>query len=171
VVGPGSAAQTQLGPIQNEPQFRKVAEYIADCRTQGYRFALGGDIDNDAAGWFVPVTIVDDPPENSRIVREEPFGPIVPLLRWREEADVIARANNTRYGLGASVWGADLETVERIGRQIEAGTVWLNEVHEFSPYAPNGGHRESGLGCENSVHGLRMYTNWQTITLRRSESA
>ena len=98
----------QLGPIQNEPQYRKVIEYFEDCERNGYRFALGGKVDGNAKGWFVPVTLVDNPPEESRIVVEEPFGPILPLLKWKDEEDVVRRANNTRYGLGASVWGRDI---------------------------------------------------------------
>lgn len=167
VVGDGSQAETQLGPIQNEPQYRKVAEYFDDCRAHGYTFALGGRIDTAAKGWFVPVTLVDNPPEDSRLVAEEPFGPIVPLLRWSDEADVIRRANDTPWGLGASVWGEDLGTIQRIARQLESGTVWLNEVHQYSPRQVFGGHKQSGIGAENSLHGLAEYTNHQTITLNK----
>ena len=167
VVGNGTESATQLGPIQNEPQYRKVAEYFDDCAANGYTFALGGTIDQGAEGWFVPVTIVDNPPENSRLVAEEPFGPILPLLRWNDEDDVVARANDTLWGLGATVWGADLEAVERIGKQLEAGTVWLNEVHQYSPHQVFGGHKQSGIGAENSLHGLAEYTNHQTITLNK----
>jgi acyl-CoA reductase-like NAD-dependent aldehyde dehydrogenase len=167
-VGDGADADTHLGPIQNSMQYGKVQDYFADCHSNGYQFALGGDIDEDAAGWFVPVSLVDNPPEDSRIVQEEPFGPILPLLKWSDEADVIARANDTIYGLGASVWGKDLEACERIGSQLEAGTVWLNEVHQYSPVQALGGHKQSGLGCENSLHGLMEYTNWQTMTLNKS---
>jgi acyl-CoA reductase-like NAD-dependent aldehyde dehydrogenase len=166
-VGDGADPATTLGPIQNAPQFEKVREYFADCRRNGYRFAIGGAIDENAAGWFVPATLVDNPPEDSRVVAEEPFGPIVPLLKWSDEEDVIRRANNTPYGLGASVWGRDSEAVQRIGERIEAGTVWLNEVHQYSPFQAFGGHKQSGLGCENSLHGLQEFTNWQTITLNR----
>lgn len=165
-VGDGADADTALGPIQNAPQYQKVLEYIDDCRTKGYRFALGGQV-SQGRGWFVPVTLVDNPPEDSRVVREEPFGPILPVLKWRDEADVIRRANDTEYGLGASVWGQDLTAVERIGAQLEAGTVWLNEIHQYSPDQAFGGHKQSGIGCENSLHGLMEYTNWQTITLNR----
>jgi acyl-CoA reductase-like NAD-dependent aldehyde dehydrogenase len=167
VVGDGAAAPTQLGPIQNAPQYEKVSEYFDDCRRNGYRFAVGGQIDKNAKGWFVPVTLVDNPPEDSRIVTEEPFGPILPVLKWRDEADVIRRANDTRYGLGASVWGEDQAAVERIGAQLQAGTVWLNEIHQYSPHQAFGGHKESGIGCENSLHGLMEYTNWHTITLNK----
>ena len=170
-VGDGADAGTDLGPIQNRPQFDKVKEYFADSVDNGYTFALGGEIDESTPGWFVPVTLVDDPPEDSRVMREEPFGPILPLVRWTDEADVIARANDTEFGLGATVWGKDLEAVERIGRQIDAGTVWLNEVHQYSPAQAFGGHKQSGIGCENSVHGLMEYTNWQTITLNKVPGA
>jgi acyl-CoA reductase-like NAD-dependent aldehyde dehydrogenase len=166
-VGNGAEADTQLGPIQNLMQYEKVKGYFADCKKNGYEFAVGGEIDEDAPGWFVPVTLVDNPPDDSRIVREEPFGPILPLLKWTDEGDVIARANDTIYGLGASVWGKDLDAVQRIGAQIEAGTVWLNEVHQYSPAQAFGGHKQSGLGCENSLHGLMEYTNWQTVTLNK----
>jgi acyl-CoA reductase-like NAD-dependent aldehyde dehydrogenase len=167
-VGDGARTETTLGPIQNNTQYEKVKEYFADCRTNGYRFAVGGEIDDNAAGWFIPVTLVDDPPENSRIAKEEPFGPILPLFKWSDEADVIRRANDTVYGLGASVWGKEQAAVQRIGRQLEAGTVWLNEVHQYSPFQAFGGHKQSGLGCENSLHGLKEFTNWQTLTLNKA---
>jgi acyl-CoA reductase-like NAD-dependent aldehyde dehydrogenase len=166
-VGDGADPATQLGPIQNQPQYEKVLEFIQDCKANGYRFALGGEVDPNARGWFIPVTLVDNPPEDSRIVVEEPFGPILPVLKWRDEQDVVKRSNNTRYGLGASVWGADLEAAQRIASQLEAGTVWINEIHQYSPHQAFGGHKESGIGCENSLHGLVEYTNWQTITLNR----
>ncbi|CAJ1585796.1 aldehyde dehydrogenase family protein [[Mycobacterium] wendilense] len=171
VVGDGADEATQLGPIQNEQQYRKVGEYFDDCAARGYRFVLGGHIDPTSPGWFVPVSIVDNPPEDSRLVAEEPFGPILPLLRWNDEADVIARANDTVWGLGATVWGQDLEAVERIGRQLEAGTVWLNEVHQYSPHQVFGGHKQSGIGAENSLHGLAEYTNHQTITLNKKKGS
>lgn len=167
VVGDGANDETQLGPIQNAPQLAKVKEYFDDCAKNGYTFALGGQIDDSAQGWFVPVTIVDNPPEDSRLVVEEPFGPILPLLRWSDEDDVVRRANDTVWGLGATVWGDDLASVERIGRQLEAGTVWLNEVHQYSPHQVFGGHKQSGIGAENSLHGLAEYTNHQTITLNK----
>ncbi|MFK7732716.1 MAG: aldehyde dehydrogenase family protein [Pseudomonadales bacterium] len=169
-VGNGAEADTDLGPIQNSMQYGKVQDYFADCHANGYQFAIGGEIDDNAPGWFVPVSLVDNPPEDSRIVREEPFGPILPLMKWSDENDVIAKANDTIYGLGASVWGKDQEALERIGSQLEAGTVWLNEVHQYSPFQAFGGHKQSGLGCENSLHGLMEYTNWQTTTLNKTHA-
>lgn len=168
VVGDGSDPASQLGPIQNRPQLEKVTEYFDDCRENGYTFALGGEIDESADGWFVPITLVDNPPEDSRIVTEEPFGPILPLVSWNDEDDVIRRANDSLWGLGSTVWGKDLEAVERIGRQLDSGTVWLNEVHEYSPHQVFGGHKQSGIGAENGLDGLAEYTNHQTITLNRT---
>ncbi len=167
-VGNGADEGTDIGPIQNLPQYEKVIDFFDDCASNGYTFAHGGSVDRGAAGWFIPITLVDDPPEDSRIVAEEPFGPILPLLKWSNEEDVIRRANDTRYGLGASVWGRDLVAVQRIGGQLDAGTVWLNEIHQYSPHQAFGGHKESGIGCENSLHGLMEYTNWHTITLNKS---
>jgi acyl-CoA reductase-like NAD-dependent aldehyde dehydrogenase len=166
-VGNGADADVALGPIQNAPQYEKVIDYFEDCRRNGYRFAIGGEIDPSAKGWFIPVTLVDNPPDDSRIVAEEPFGPILPVLKWRDEEDVIRRANDTPYGLGASVWGQDLDAVERIGSRLEAGTVWINEIHQYAPDQAFGGHKQSGIGCENSLHGLMEYTNWKTITLNK----
>lgn len=167
-VGNGADEGTDIGPIQNLPQYEKVIDFFDDCASNGHTFALGGSVDRGAEGWFIPITLVDDPPEDSRIVTEEPFGPILPLLKWSDEEDVVRRANDTRYGLGASVWGRDLEAVQRIGSRLDAGTVWLNEIHQYSPHQAFGGHKESGIGCENSLHGLMEYTNWHTITLNKS---
>jgi acyl-CoA reductase-like NAD-dependent aldehyde dehydrogenase len=169
-VGDGAAPDSQLGPLQNEPQYRKVIEYIDDCVRHGYKFAAGGTIDGGAPGWFLPVTLVDNPPDDSRVVMEEPFGPILPVLKWRAEEEVIARANDSPFGLGASVWGQDVSAVKRIGERLDAGTIWLNEVHEYSPHQPFGGHKQSGIGCENSLHGLMEYTNTTTVTWKKTAS-
>lgn len=165
-IGDGLNPDSQLGPLQNEPHFHKIAGFIEDCRRQGYTFALGGE-PWQSEGLFAPITIIDRPPDSARVVTEEVFGPVLPILRWSEESDVVNRANSTRYGLGASVWGANLEWVQHIGSQLEAGTVWQNEIHQYSPRQPAAGHKESGVGCENSLHGLREYTNRCTRTLNR----
>lgn len=101
-------------------------------------------------------------------MREEPFGPILPVMKWRDEEDVVRRANDTPYGLGASVWGSDLKRVSRIGERIDAGTVWLNEVHMYSPGQTFGGAKESGIGYENGAAGLKGYAQAKTITINRT---
>ncbi|QRV98483.1 aldehyde dehydrogenase family protein [Ceratobasidium sp. AG-Ba] len=167
-VGNGMDPDSQLGPVQNINQYKKVLSFFEDAHANNYKFAVGGDVNpNPTNGLFVPVSFVDNPPENSKIVQEEPFGPIVPLLKWSDEKDVIRRANNTRMGLSASVWGKDLDATERIARQLQAGTVGMNENSPATPFSAFGGHKESGMGVENGLNGLLGYSNIQTITLKK----
>jgi acyl-CoA reductase-like NAD-dependent aldehyde dehydrogenase len=161
-VGNGMEAGTELGPLQNRMQYDKVCQLLADSRNAGLKFLLGGTPEQKP-GYFIPVTLVDNPPEDSRVVVEEAFGPVLPLLKYRDIEDVIARANNTPYGLAATVWGKDLAKASAIARRIEAGTVWVNHVHVFAPNIAFGGHKQSGVGIENSLHGLAEYCNMQTL--------
>ncbi len=161
-VGNGMEADTQLGPLQNKMQFDKVSQLLDESRRGGVKFLLGGT-PTQKPGYFVPVTLIDNPPEDSRCVVEEAFGPVLPLLKYRDIDDVVARANDTPYGLAASVWGRDVAKAESIARRIEAGTVWINHAHAFGPDIAFGGHKQSGVGIENSLHGLAEYTNVQTV--------
>jgi acyl-CoA reductase-like NAD-dependent aldehyde dehydrogenase len=161
-VGNGMAADTQLGPLQNKMQYDKVCQLLEDSRNAGLSFLLGGT-PLPGPGYFIPVTLVDNPSEDARVVAEEAFGPVLPLLKYRDIEDVIARANHTPYGLAASVWGRDLAQAEAIARRIQAGTVWINQVHVFAPDIAFGGHKQSGVGIENSLHGLAGYCNMQTV--------
>lgn len=95
-------------------------------------------------------------------------GPIVPLLSWSSEEDVIARANNTTMGLGASIWSNDIEKAARIGREMEAGTVWINTHFEISPIVPFGGHKESGIGAEWGINGLKSFCNVQSMFVNKN---
>lgn len=161
-MGNGVESGVELGPLQNKMQYDKVCDLLEDSRREGHRFLLGGNV-SSTPGFFIPVTLIDNPPEESRCVVEEAFGPVLPLLKYRDIEDVIARANDTPYGLAASIWGNDLEEVHRVARQLECGTVWINQAHVFSPSFAFGGHKQSGMGIENSLHGLAEYTNLQTI--------
>jgi acyl-CoA reductase-like NAD-dependent aldehyde dehydrogenase len=139
-----------------------VRELLADSKKQGHRFALGpGDVET-RAGFFLQPTIIDNPPEHARIVVEEQFGPVIPVLKWTDEDDVLARANDTVSGLGASVWGADRAKAEAIGRRIVAGTVWINSFAKTTPRALFGGLKESGVGGgEWGSTGMLSYCNVQ----------
>ena len=146
-------------------QCDKLKALLADAHEQGHRFMLGGKV-GEGPGYFVPVTIIDNPPEDSRVVVEEAFGPVLPLLKFNDVEDVIRRANATEYGLAASVWSRDTAKARAIAERIEAGTVWINEIHSFSPHVAFGGHKQSGIGIENALDGLAEYTNAQTIVVK-----
>jgi acyl-CoA reductase-like NAD-dependent aldehyde dehydrogenase len=169
-VGDGSEQGTQLGPIQNRLQYQRVLELIEDAKAQGYKFLVGGER-SEAPGYFIPVTIIDNPPEDSRIVREEQFGPVLPLIKFDDIDEVVGRANDTEYGLGASVWSADEERAMDIAGRLQAGTVWINETQHLSPLGAFGGHKTSGLGVEGALEGLLEYTNAQTTYLRKAAAA
>ncbi|KEQ52399.1 aldehyde dehydrogenase family protein [Sphingobium chlorophenolicum] len=165
-VGDGSEQGTQIGPINNEAQYARVVDLIQDAKDKGYTFLLGGDA-VDVPGYFVPITIIDNPPEDSRIVQEEQFGPVLPLIRFDDYDDVVARANATEYGLGGSVWGKDEDKALRIAERIASGTIWVNETQHLSPAAAFGGMKQSGVGVEGGLEGLLEYTNAQTIVRKK----
>ncbi len=165
-VGDGSEQGTQIGPLNNKPQYERVLGLIADAKEKGYTFLMGGNPE-DVPGYFVPVTMLDNPPENSRIVQEEQFGPVLPLIKFSDADEVVARANATEYGLGGSVWGADEDKALAIAERIASGTVWVNETQHLSPMAAFGGMKQSGVGVEGGVEGLLEYTNAQTIVRKK----
>ncbi|PZQ22696.1 MAG: aldehyde dehydrogenase [Sphingopyxis macrogoltabida] len=164
-VGDGAEQGTQIGPINNEPQYRRVLELIEDAKDKGYSVLVGGEA-AEVPGYFIPVTIIDNPPEDSRIVQEEQFGPVLPLLKFDDYDDVIARANASDYGLGGSVWGQDEDKAFEIAGRIASGTVWVNMPRLLSPLVPFGGAGQSGLGVEGGVDGLLEYTGVRTIMTR-----
>jgi aldehyde dehydrogenase (NAD+) len=165
-IGDGSEQGTRLGPINNRPQYERVLDLIRDSKEKGYTFLMGGE-KSDVPGYFIPVTILDNPPEDSRIVQEEQFGPVLPLMKFDDYDDVIARANASEYGLGGSVWGTDGEKAFEIAKRIQSGTVWVNEARHLSPTAAFGGIKSSGLGVEGGEEGLLEYTNAQTLVRRK----
>jgi acyl-CoA reductase-like NAD-dependent aldehyde dehydrogenase len=103
--------------------------------------------------------IIDNPPDDSRIVVEEPFGSILPILKWSDEEDLLRRANDTKAGLSASVWSKDLDRAERMARCLSAGSVWINSHFDVAPTVPFGGHKWIGIGREWGMTGLQSYCN------------
>ncbi|KWV94005.1 aldehyde dehydrogenase family protein [Erythrobacter sp. AP23] len=167
VVGDGSQQGTGVGPIQNKKQYERVLELIQDAKDNGYKFLTGGDKDPSGTGYYVPITILDNPPEDARIVAEEQFGPVMPLLKFDSVDEVIERANNSEYGLAGAVWTKDTDRGVEIAEQLETGTVWINEFMHLSPFAPFGGHKQSGFGAEYGLDGLKEFTYPQVITVKR----
>lgn len=165
-VGDGTDAETFFGPVQNEMQYEKLKDLFSSIESQGLNPALGGTI-TESKGFFITPTIIDNPPEKSRVVQEEPFGPIIPLIKWSDEDDVLARANATDSGLGASVWSKDIDRANRMAAQLESGSVWVNSHFEVSPNVSIGGHKGSGIGSEWGVNGLVSYCNTQSLWLKK----
>ena len=166
VVGDGSQQGTGVGPIQNKKQYERVLDLIQDAKDNGYKFLTGGDKDPSGTGYYVPITILDNPPEDARIVAEEQFGPVMPLMKFASVDEVIERANNSEYGLAGAVWTKDTDKGVEIAEQLETGTVWINEFMQLSPFAPFGGHKQSGFGAEYGIDGLKEFTYPQVITVK-----
>ena len=167
-VGDGSQQGTAVGPVQNKKQYDRVLELVQDAKDNGYKFLLGGDTDPSGTGYFVPITILDNPPEDARIVAEEQFGPVMPLMKFSTDEEVITRANNSEYGLAGAVWTKDTDRGVKIAEQLETGTVWINEFLHLSPFAPFGGHKQSGFGAEYGKEGLLEFTYPQVITVKKN---
>ena len=170
-VGDGSEQGTGVGPIQNKKQFDRVCELIEDAKSNGYKFLVGGDVDPSGSGYYVPITILDNPPEDARIVAEEQFGPVMPLMKFSTEEEVISRANASDYGLAGAVWTGNPDKGVEIAEQLETGTVWVNEYLHLSPFAPFGGHKQSGFGAEYGIEGLKEFTYAQVITVKKAAVA
>ena len=168
-VGDGAEPGVQLGPVQNKAQFERVRALIADCTARNLDFALGPESSAQPnQGYFIPITIIDNPPEDAPVVSQEAFGPVVPLMKFSSLDEVIGRVNGTEYGLGNSIWTRDIDAAAGLASQLESGMVWINDAQYVSPFAPFGGHKQSGVGVESGPEGLLEYTNAQTVVIRRT---
>jgi acyl-CoA reductase-like NAD-dependent aldehyde dehydrogenase len=164
VVGNGLEESTDLGPCQNERQFNIIKEFAESARRDNGRFLCGGNpIEGD--GYFFEPTLVADLSEGSKLVDEEPFGPIAPIIKYSDIEEVIARANSSASGLGGSVWSSDPARAAAIASRLECGTAWVNQHGALRPDSPFGGVKASGIGVEFGPHGLAEFTNIQTVML------
>ncbi|MCA0891792.1 aldehyde dehydrogenase family protein [Qipengyuania flava] len=166
-VGNGLDPEVGVGPVQNRMQFEKLKGFLDDIKANGQNIVLGGEIDEDQSGYFFPITVVNDPSEDSKIVREEQFGPILPILVYDDVDDAVRRANDSIYGLGGSVWGRDTEAAVQVANRLEAGMVWVNEIHTQSVDIPFGGVKQSGLGTEQGDEGRKLFTNPKTVLIHK----
>jgi acyl-CoA reductase-like NAD-dependent aldehyde dehydrogenase len=167
-VGNGLDEGTELGPINNEPQFERVKGLVAEAIAGGAVAAAGGH-PIDGAGYFFEPTILTNLAEGTRIVDEEQFGPALPVLTYRTVPEAIERANATNYGLGASVWSSDPLAAAEVAEKLEAGTVWINTHMQLSHDAPFTGMKHSGLGSEMGLYSIYAYTDPQTVYRTRSQ--
>ncbi|ALJ14850.1 aldehyde dehydrogenase family protein [Sphingopyxis macrogoltabida] len=165
VVDDGLAQGAQIGPIQNKAQYEKVKAFLESARRDG-TIVAGGEV-IDRAGYFLRPTIVRDVTDGDEIVDEEQFGPILPVIRYSDIDDVVARANASPYGLGASVWSSDVERGMSVADRIESGSVWVNQHVAIGPHIAMAGVKSSGLGVEQSEEGLAEYTQLSVINVAR----
>ncbi|RFU76011.1 aldehyde dehydrogenase [Trichoderma arundinaceum] len=150
---------------QNAMQYERLKKFVAFIESDKLKIAAGdiNDTFPKSSGYFMNPLIIDNPPEDSQVVVEEPFGPILPVLTWDTEEDVITRANNSVNGLGASVWSRDIAQAERMVSQLQAGMLWINTHTELQVDAVFGGHKHSGFGSELGIEGLKAYCLTQSI--------
>lgn len=166
-VGDGFHEHTQLGPVQNAAQWRIVQEFLESARADGADFSAGGRL-LERPGYFVEPTIALGLREGSRLVDEEPFGPVLPVLSFRTDEEGLARANSTEFGLGASVWTRDEARAAEIASRLEAGTIWVNDHAAPDPLVPFGGIRHSGIGRESGVLGLQQFMEPVSVITARA---
>ncbi len=167
VMGDGLDPAVTVGPVQNKMQYDKVRSFLDDIKANAYKVALGGEVDESRPGYFIPVTVVDNPPESSMIVQQEQFGPIVPIIAYDDVDDVVARANDSPFGLGGSVWGRDTQAAVAVANRLETGMVWVNEIHTQGVDIPFGGHKQSGIGTEHGHEGRLLFTNPKTVLIKK----
>jgi aldehyde dehydrogenase (NAD+) len=164
--GDPMSADTQVGPITTEQQYRKVLDYIAIAKKEGARCVLGGGAAEPppgAGGRFVRPTIFADVLPEMRIAREEVFGPVLCVMRFKDDEDAIRIANGTNYGLAAGVWTESLRRAVTMSRRLVAGTVWVNTYRSTSYTTPFGGYKASGLGRENGIDAIREYLQCKSV--------
>jgi acyl-CoA reductase-like NAD-dependent aldehyde dehydrogenase len=166
VIGDGLQQGTTIGPIQNKAQYEKVKGFLEDAKACGN--VIAGGTAQEGKGYFIAPTVVRDVKDGDKIVDEEQFGPVLPVVPFSDVDDVIARANNSDYGLGGSVHTKDIKTGIEIAGRIESGSVWVNQHLNIGPHIPMAGFKGSGLGVEQSVEGLAEYTQMQVVNVARS---
>ncbi|EBA4311920.1 NADP-dependent succinate-semialdehyde dehydrogenase [Salmonella enterica] len=155
-VGDSLQADVAIGPLIDEKAVAKVQEHIADALEKGARVITGGEAHKLGGNFFQP-TILADVPDNAKVAKEETFGPLAPLFRFSDEADVIRQANDTEFGLAAYFYARDLSRVFRVGEALEYGIVGINTGIISNEVAPFGGIKASGLGREGSKYGIEDY--------------
>jgi acyl-CoA reductase-like NAD-dependent aldehyde dehydrogenase len=167
VVGDGLEPGTTIGPIQNKMQYDKVLGFIESARDEGGTFLAGGHaIEGD--GYFIRPTIVTGLSHNARLVREEQFGPVLPILPYDTIEEAIQYANEVEYGLGGIVWAGDIERGAEVASKIETGTIWVNRHLVLPKDIPFGGAKQSGIGVQNGIEGIEDFTQRRVLSVKKA---
>lgn len=165
VVDNGLHQGTMMGPLQNRMQYEKVKGFLETAKADG-RIVAGGEVE-DKPGFFIRPTIVADIDDQSRLVQEEQFGPVLPVVKYTHPEDALQNANASPWGLGGSVWGPDREKNRDVAVRMQTGTAWINKHLDFSPVVPFGGAKQSGIGVELGEEGLMEFTQIHIINEAR----
>lgn len=161
-LGDGLDTKTDIGPLNNANQIKRISSLVDDARERGAHIITGGKR-RDGSGYFFPPTLVTGIDERALLVQEEQFGPALPIMQFNDAREAISKANGTDFGLGGSVWSANLARAREIAAQLECGTVWVNQHGTTHPEVPFGGTKWSGLGYENGLRGLDSYTEFRAV--------
>lgn len=161
VVDDGANQGAQIGPIQNRQQYEKVAALIEESKAWGKVIAGGAPLHRP--GYFIPPTIVRDIDDDAPLVRDEQFGPVLPVLKYDDLDTLIDRVNGTEFGLGGTVWSNDIARATEVASRVTTGTVWINQLMAIDPHIPFRGLKQSGMGTEMGQEGLEEYTQAQVI--------
>ncbi|AIR91088.1 aldehyde dehydrogenase family protein [Pseudomonas cremoricolorata] len=169
VIGDGLQPEVSFGPVQNAEQLALVSELVEDARRAGATILCGGER-LAGNGYFYPPTIVADVSDGQRLVDEEQFGPVLPVIAYHDVEDALKRANRSSMGLGGSVWGTDVVKAQALAARLQSGVAWVNCHAQIQPNTPFGGCKMSGFGVEFGLDGLLEYTGQQLLFVRKAQS-
>jgi aldehyde dehydrogenase (NAD+) len=169
-VGRGSDEIIDNGPLQNAPQHERVQDLLADAVRQGGRILAGGSVPVEP-GYFLRPTVVTDTGDAMRLVHEEQFGPVIPVLRFSDIDDAVRRANNSEFGLGSSLWSSDLAGARAVSRLLQAGVTWINQHGFPDPRMPLAGAKQSGIGVEFGTWGVSEFLRLQVESIATATTA
>jgi len=165
-MGNPMSMDTQVGPITTRPQYEKVLSYIDVAKTEGANLALGGapaTRPECGDGWFVEPTVFTGVTNDMRIAQEEVFGPVLSVIKFKDEEEAVKIANDIRFGLGSGVWTSDIGRAIRMSEKIQAGTVWVNTYRAVSYMSPFGGYKDSGVGRESGIEAIYQYLQTKSV--------
>ena len=163
IIGDPLDPETQMGPISNRPNYEKVIGYLASAEDEGATIVCGGGPHEQLGGYYVRPTVITNVDNAMRIAREEIFGPVASIIRFRDEEEAIAIANDTQYGLGGAVFTQSIPRAHRVAHRLRAGSVWINTYRLVTHMAPFGGYKESGWGREGGPEGLDAFLETKAV--------